>query len=1125
MTARRRLRTALAAAALGVALGGGTRPGARADDAPAGAVPPEVAALVGTPAEEALAAAAGARLAGATADDARQARAELLLAGPAGTRTAARRLAARPADDGARLALVEVLDASPVPAVDDVLGAAADDPRPEVRAVIARALGAGRSGRAVDLLVRLAADPSPAVRAAALRALFALDTPVARTARAELPTDPDADLAALRLRLHRLRADDAPAVRARAAATFAGGRAPRARLEAARLLATAPDPAAVPLLAFAVAETWAAPERALALRAEAGVPVAGYDPVASRLVAVEALLALVLSPTAPLPLRAELLELAADAIARPSRRGCPTSDYEALTTLRQRLPSVGPALAGPLVRRLAAGDVDDPTPCVQLLGALGPDVAVPALGGLVTGGAAVEVVKAAAAELAVAGRVGRDDVADALLAPRASSDVRTAGVDALAREPAARAVPRLAPLLDDADEAVASRAADALADRPEPAARAALEAALEAPPTRKWEQTLLYTLAARPDPAAYALFHRLLTAGPEERRRQVLDAVRALTSRMRGPEAAALVRRAVEEPLGLGPGDLAPALTAVDGEAGVGYVRARWRRARNPEVFVRNLQRVAHPSALDAALEIAAAVGDDQPAVLKALMTVLTGPAARDPARTDPFWRRVLRHPDPDVSDAAVRALPSARHGPLGDLLVPVLADPSRRSTTRTAALAACGDEPEVPPSALLWALASDRLEDEGVRAEAAKALLRRDRPDIRAKAGAWLREGVEEVSDVVEAVATLAGRGATPGEAADLLALWDRELAARYVRPPYFAPTPARDDQEALDRMASLAAALVATRDATTLGELGRRVFDPRFAQWSLEARRYAAVGRVQAGGPLTARLDPPWAAVLLSTEAADPREIPVLPAPGPASELVRALAHGGVPGGALHLVRALEEAAASGRLALFSDAYLAQLLRRVADPGAGAAPRAPDPVADAAADAAVDALEAAMHRTRPVAGAEEAFAVEARFQRAFRRRAWPAAAAAAEEAAALGARTGLCDVPAGRWIAMGREVPKDLRSWLELRARADLLAGAVAASAGKRAEAHEAYRRGLARVPWSADAHQLAASLKALDGFDPVGALLDTETEIDLRRRTGEATAADLARLDAARAATPIR
>jgi hypothetical protein len=759
---------------------------------------------------------------------------------------------------------------------------------------------------------------------------------------------------------------------------------------------------------------------------------------------------------------------------------------------------------------------------MRLLASLPLDLALESLGDLVLADPPEPVLKAAAGELALLRRVGRAEVVDALRAPHRPDDVRAAAVSALADEAEAVAVPRLSAALDDPDDDAASRAADVLLERRargETSAWEALARAVLTEPMRPFERTLLDTLAAAPDDDVYDLFDRLLTQGPVARRRDVLDAVRSRTSRMRTRRGAALVRRAAEEPgLGLKPGDVAPALTSVDGVEGVRYIRARWRNATVPGVFLRNLRQVRHVSALDLALEIADGLPDSATTLLNELMTVLSEAPATDPSRTDPFWRRMLTHPDPALRAQAVRTLPRVEHGDFSALLLPIVADAAQPASLRLDALRGCADASDPPSTETLWALASDRLEDEDLCQEAARRLVLRADPDLRRRALAWLGKGVDVESEVVETMAVLAGRGASPAEAAGLLAGFERDVDVRFGRAPYFRPGEGTDDdgqRAAVGRATSQLRSLAATADPAALAALAARVFDPRFAQYSMEARRFAAFGRGLGGGPVAGAWDPPEAGLLLYTHELDPNAIPVSAVPDVATEIVAALVTHGPPDAPGRLVPALDAARASGVLAAFTDAYLVALLRRIAH-AAATAPR--DPARDAAVEAALEALGAALTRAWPVGGAQELWAAEQRVARASRARAFSTAAVAAADAVRLAARTGLCDLSPSRWLAQGRTVPRDWFPWRTLRARQDLLEGAAAAVAGRLDEADAAFRRGLARAPDRAGVLRLSAHLKHAVGFDLPGAAADLRRAVDLTRRTGgEATEEDGALLQA--------
>lgn len=1078
--------------------------------------PDALGSLVATAAEEALCARGTAGLASPSPEVAALAARELLLSGPAGIRTAARRLRAGDATAAEALALVEVLSASDHREADEVLALAARARAFEVRAVVARALGAGRSGRAVETLVALCADPTSAVRAAALRSLFALDSEAAVEARLTLPAEPDAELLALRLRLHRLRGDRDPRLRRAAlsvlvAVTQGGGAAP-SELDLAERLAEPLATEAVRVLATqdlrgdpdAVAALWVVAASALS------PPFAGRATPALRAAGVDAVLACVACADAPLPSRASGLASIVDLLAEADGPLTGPQGAEARETLERGLGSLGAAIVAPLGSALLQGRFPDPGQGTRHLAALPLDTALDALGRLALFAPHADVRRAAAAELAALRRTGTppmaDRVADALAAD-ADREVRVHAVLALTDEPEAFAGPRLARALLDADDMVASHAADVLVShraRGDASAFPTLREALLADPPRAYKRTLLDTLARTPDDGVYALFHALLTRGPASRRRDVLDAVRARTSRLRGPEAAALVRRAADEPaLGLRPVDVAPALTVVDGPAGVEYIRARWRTVQGRGVFVRNLRQVTHESALDFALALAGELPDHDTTLLAELMTVLSeGPGRGAPARTEAFWRRMLSHRDPAVVDVAVARLAGIPHAPMADLLLPVVADRDRHPRVREHALVACGAHAGSPPTELLWRIASDREEDDDLRREATYQLIGRADPALRRKALAFLSEGVDQASEAVDLMAALAGAGASPGEAADLLEVLRRELAQRFAKVPYFrAGAPSAAVAALEDRIRSLTLALASTGDAASLTALADLVVDPRCARYALEARRHAALLRGTGGGPLAARADPPDLDHVLHLSTPDARTSGLTPVPRIVTDAIGALAEQ-APAGASHvLARAIDDARASGDLALTSDAYWLAVMRRLLHRGRDAVSRPHDP----ALDAAVAAVRGAMARTWPVAGAEEAFAVEAQMRAAVAAGRWAEASAAALDAARRLSRLGLCDLEPSRWYAAGRELPTSFAPFLVLRARADVLAGAAAAAEGKAEEARAAFARARQRAPGRADVLRLCALVKHRIGFDLEGAREDLREAVAAVRRTG--------------------
>src|SRR5690606_2202671 len=115
----------------------------------------------------------------------------------------------------------------------------------------------------------------------------------------------------------------------------------------------------------------------------------------------------------------------------------------------------------------------------------------------------------------------------------------------------------------------------------------------------------------------------------------------------------------------------------------------------------------------------------------------------------------------------------------------------------------------------------------------------------------------------------------------------------------------------------------------------------------------------------------------------------------------------------------------------------------------------------------------------------------------------AWGIAAAEAEKALALGARLGLVDLPPRVWIDRNLPPPP---SWLESRARADLLRAAEAGAAGRPEEARAGLARGLARAPLSPSVSRSAAYLRVRSGVDPDRAADDVDRAIGLEARRGD-------------------
>ncbi|MCC7137816.1 MAG: HEAT repeat domain-containing protein [Planctomycetes bacterium] len=1091
--------------ALGIALAAALVPavGVRADEpgpcyAP---VPPTVAAVVGSPEEEALAARAVAALPDADAETLRRAERELLAAGPSGVRHAVERLAAGGLAAPARLALLDVVAASPLADADRVLAAAADEATPEARAVAARGLSAGRSGLAVEALARLARDPTPAVRAAALRGLFAIPSPAAVATRTALPADPVPAVEALRLRLHRLRGDAGPEVAAHALLALSASPDAAARLEGARLAVACGDD--VPEATRLVVMLAFAPDlrTALAARAALRAPLGGYDAEGAALAFVEALVAWLGRPTTRGAVRAALTDVAAERLARPVHDGGRTVDGEARELLAMRLGDAGPALVPPIVERLRTGRFEDPADGVRVLLALPRDAATAALAWLATSDAPADVVAHVSGGLRDLGRVGDETTARRLLDPSQPTGVRRDVVLALAGEPGAFALPLLEAALRDDDDDLAGAAKEALLSRGDAPSRAVLDASLLDGRWRRFEADLLHERVRAADDAAFDLLDRLLARGPVVARVAVFDEMKNPASRLRGPRALAIVERAVADPsLGLDATKISSAYTAVDGPRGTAYVRSFWDPRKDPPVppiMLRNLRVVRAREALDLALEVAAALPDGHP-LLSELALVLSEAPAQDPRRTDPFWRRLLTRGTPVLVELALVKLARTEHGPLSDLLVPILSDRGRDARLRQEALVACTGEPGQPPAALLWSIASDRTEDEDLRAAAAEALSGRRDAATRERALAWLAERVDEESETVVRVAAVAAAGASTGEAADLLQMFDDEVASLYETRPYYRSREDEGRTARRARAAALAGAVVATGDAAAAEALASRLLDPRFAAYSAEARRHGAFGRGRGGGPLAALSDPPEAEILLHQAEANPNATPTPAVPREAWAIVRALARRGGDEAPRRVARALAEARASGRLAAFSDLYVVWLALGARTPGAEEDGRPPGTTEDGVASALLSALD----RTYPAAGAEETLAAELATARAATAGAWTAAADAADAVATLAARTGLADLAAARWLDRGRRPPP---TWLALRARVDLYRAAAAAAAGKLEEARDLRSRALARAPDDAATLRLAASLLLATRTDLAQAERDARRAVELERRRG--------------------
>ena len=1046
---------------------------------------------------------------------------ELVFAGDAGTRRAIEALA----DVGTvslrtRLALIAAVSASEGPDVDVVLERETRDARFEVRALAAHGLGLGRTPGAAAALARLASsDPLPGVRAAALRALFAIDAPEAVAARAALPRDPSSVLRTRRAVLHRLRQDSGPEVLALAVASYLRGATADERLAGARLAVTMVFTESKALERLVIAEYGGGRIAASLVRRLVGVRDRDPDPAESRLAAAEALVAhLSIYGHISDEERDATLRLAVDWLAHPARIGGRRVDDEARALLRAALPDlardprVRAVLVDALVGELRRNHFDDPAHGVQLLRALGEATALPALASLVDPETVSRAVLGhVSGVLRDLRRTGGEATARRLVDPARPSDIRRDGVEALAGEPWNLAGPMLGALVDDADDGVASVAATVLLGRREPEARARLVGALLDRAWRPFEQSLLHALCAPADDAAYALLERLLREGTTDARRAVFIEISSPSSPLRGPSAIALVRLAVETPaLGIDIGTIATALSSVDGPAAVRYVRAHWTNVTRPGVLLRNLQVVADPAAITFALEIAAATRDDDDGMLAEIAAVLSGRAAGDATRTDPFWRRLLSRASPVMRRVAIRALTLVDHGPMAAFLVPALTTRDEASSTRCDALVALERGREVVAETTLWTIAADRTEDEDVRIACATVLVPRASEAMRAKATDWLAECIAEPSDAVGRIAEVAGTKAPPARVARLVELLRGSLDARFRARPYLRPV-SPDDEERVraSRVPALATALSASGDATALDALADSLLDARYAVYGLEARRVFAMDHGGGGGPLTSAVDPVEQQVALRDPGSNPFETARAPLPLEFEATVEALVHAGPAAGVTRIVDRLARARADGSLARFDDLFVAWIARRVTTtargPGGIETPFAARFPAPARRDGpeAIDDLD----RRSEAAQNAGAFAEAARLGRA---------------ALAAGARAGVFDLPPSRWLDGGRAPPP---AWSLRRARVDLLEAAAAAGAGDGARATTLFAAGTARAPYDPKIFVEATRIRLAAKADPAAALADAKRALELERRQGDEPSGPATRAyGAARRAVPV-
>lgn len=999
-----------------------------------------------------------------------------------------------------KLALVSALACFDSAQAEDTLVTQLDDPHFEVRALIAQALGGGKSKAGVASLVTLARDLTPSVRAAALRALFAIDRADAVAARASMTPDAAPELRTRRLGLHRLRGDQGPEVLRLAIGAYLAGVSAAERTAGARLLVAQGAAASPDLRRLVIAQFGGVPAATYVARTLLRAPPTDPDPAESRLAAAEALLAHVGLGRIPDVERDGALRLAVSWIARPARVRNRQVDDEARGLLLAALPDLttDPAVRAMLVAevtaRLRHAAFDDPAHGIRLLLAFGEASALPALVSLVDPeGVPRAVLGHVSGALRDLRRTGDLETARRLVSHDRPSEIRTDGTRALAGEAWSLAGPLLSMLLDDDNDAVASEAATVLLVRREPEARARLEAALLDRRWRPYEQNAVHALIGPVDDQAYALLERLLREGGTEARRAVFIEISTPMSSLRGARAAAIVRLAIDNPsYEIDVGTIATALASVDGLAAVHYIREYWTRVTRPGVLLRNLQVVAEREALEYALEIAGEVKDDDEHMLAEVAAVVSGRSATAPDRTDPFWKRLLSRGSLEMRRVAVRALASVDHGPMSAYLVPYLADKNELASSRRDALLALERGKEPLPENLLWTLASDRLEDEDLRTECARALVAIASDPIREKAVDWLAQCVEEANTALFRIAELAGTRATPDRALRLLALFQGALSKQFATPPYLRP-PDDDDTARSIRVQALTIAAATTNDQRVLEALADTLVDPRFAVFQREARRAFAFDHGGGGGPLTSGVDPLELDVALRLDGATPNETPRPPLPPEAGDLIEALVKGDPVNGVHRIEQRLARARTDGSLAKFDDLFVAWASRRISS-AAGL---------DEATDHAPGASGPLLPGPARPDGPEATFDLDRRSQFEESAGRFDAAATLAEQSLAAGARCGVIDLPPSRWLDRGH-VPQP--SYRLAKSRVDLLRGAAHATSGRLDQARALFAEATGRERLDPRVFQEAALLRLRAKFEPDAALADVARAAELERRQGE-------------------
>ena len=116
------------------------------------------------------------------------------------------------------------------------------------------------------------------------------------------------------------------------------------------------------------------------------------------------------------------------------------------------------------------------------------------------------------------------------------------------------------------------------------------------------------------------------------------------------------------------------------------------------------------------------------------------------------------------------------------------------------------------------------RLRAIGDAHAAGDRLLGRREPALRESALAWLAERADDPSDVAILLARVAGDGAAPSQAADLLQLLRDALSQRFTGAPYYLGRREDADRVLLDRTRALAEGAAATEDRRVVSAMFHR-------------------------------------------------------------------------------------------------------------------------------------------------------------------------------------------------------------------------------------------------------------------------------------------------------------